>query len=66
MAQNADGAIIFWDGESKGSKNMIKNAVKYNLPFMVFSYKGELLQSCKSNVSDEKEPLEPLQQGLKF
>ncbi len=63
MAKNADGAIIFWDGKSPGSKNMIKNALKYNLPFMVFSYKGELLQTNRPDIANE-EPLEPVQQGL--
>ena len=31
MAENADACIVFWDGQSKGSKHMIDMAEKYNL-----------------------------------
>lgn len=31
MAQNADTLIAFWDGESRGTKNMIDVAKKYGL-----------------------------------
>jgi len=35
MAQYADGTIIFWDGESKGSKHMVDLAIKYGLDLWV-------------------------------
>lgn len=31
MARYADALIVVWDGESKGTKNMIKEAKKYGL-----------------------------------
>jgi hypothetical protein len=31
MAKNADGCVVFWDGKSKGTKNMIDVAKRYNL-----------------------------------
>lgn len=42
MAKNADACIVFWDGESKGTKNMIDNAKKQNLKLFVIYYKDEL------------------------
>lgn len=38
MAEYADALIIFWDGASKGSKNMIKQAEKHNLLINVVRY----------------------------
>lgn len=35
MAKNADALVAFWDGESKGTKNMIAIAQKYNLKIRV-------------------------------
>lgn len=37
MAKHADACIVFWDGKSKGTKNMINNAEKYKLPLIVVS-----------------------------
>ena len=31
MAKYADALIVFWDGKSTGSKNMIESAMKYKL-----------------------------------
>lgn len=31
MAQYADGLVLFWDGNSRGSKNMLENAKKEGL-----------------------------------
>lgn len=31
MAKEADALILVWDGSSRGSKNMLENAKKYNL-----------------------------------
>lgn len=38
MAKNADAAVVFWDGKSTGSKNMIDNAKKYGLELKVINY----------------------------
>lgn len=38
MAKYADGALVFWDGKSRGSQNMISQAKKYNLKLKVFNY----------------------------
>ena len=35
MAQVADAVLVFWDGKSKGTKNMIENAKKANKPCTV-------------------------------
>lgn len=43
MADYAHGLIAFWDGESKGTKNMIKNAQNNNLKVFVFNYKDKSL-----------------------
>jgi len=38
MAKIASHAIIFWDGKSSGSGNMIENTLKYNLTTRVIRY----------------------------
>jgi hypothetical protein len=38
MAQVADALIAFWDGESRGTKNMIEEAEKRGLRVKVFRY----------------------------
>lgn len=38
MAEYADAAIIFWDGKSKGTKNMIYWADKLNLITSIINY----------------------------
>lgn len=38
MAQNADALIAFWDGKSRGTKNMIETAQKYKLDVRVKRY----------------------------
>jgi len=38
MADYADALICFWDGKSKGSKNMIETAYKYKLKIKVVLY----------------------------
>jgi hypothetical protein len=42
MAEYADTCIVFWDGKSKGSKNMIQEALKQNLKLFVFTYEVHL------------------------
>jgi hypothetical protein len=37
MAQNADAVIVFWDGKSPGTKNMIQNAKAEGLPCTVIN-----------------------------
>jgi hypothetical protein len=43
MADNADAVIVIWDGESPGSRNMIKQAKKRNLLLFEYVYKEEEL-----------------------
>jgi len=38
MAQNADALVAFWDGVSRGTKNMIETAQKYKLLVRVKRY----------------------------
>lgn len=38
MAKNATHCIVFWDGKSRGTKNMIENAQKYKLVLKIIHY----------------------------
>lgn len=38
MAEYADACVVFWDGESKGSKHMIDIATSLNLPLRIIKY----------------------------
>ena len=38
MAQEANACIVFWDGESLGTANMIESARKNNLPIKIVKY----------------------------
>lgn len=38
MAQNADALVAFWDGESRGTKNMIDLAKRYGLKVRIKRY----------------------------
>lgn len=38
MARNADALVVFWDGESHGTKNMIETAERYNLAVRIKKY----------------------------
>lgn len=38
MAKNADALVAFWDGTSKGTKNMIQLAKRYDLKIRVQKY----------------------------
>jgi ABC-type enterochelin transport system substrate-binding protein len=38
MAKYADALIIFWDGKSTGSKNMIESAMKHKLKIKFYTY----------------------------
>jgi hypothetical protein len=37
MAKVADGVLVFWDGKSRGTKNMIENAKKANKPYVIIT-----------------------------
>tara|TARA_B100001778_G_scaffold334668_1_gene347044 strand:- start:3310 stop:3681 length:372 start_codon:yes stop_codon:yes gene_type:complete len=41
MADNADALIAFWDGESRGTKNMIETAKTKGLKVYVHKYRQE-------------------------
>lgn len=38
MAMYADALIVFWDGKSRGSKNMIETAKEFGIPVRVCKY----------------------------
>jgi len=38
MAQVADAVVVFWDGKSRGTKNMIDNAKKYDRPCLIINF----------------------------
>lgn len=38
MAKVADACVVFWDGQSRGSKHMIDIAQKYNLKIRILRY----------------------------
>lgn len=38
MANYADACVVFWDGESKGTKHMIDLAEKHNLKLRIIKY----------------------------
>ena len=44
MAEAADMLIAFWDGSSRGTKNMIGQMQKQGKPCNVFNYNGEFVQ----------------------
>lgn len=41
MAKFADVLVAFWDGESKGTRDMINRALKYNCEVHVYRYKAK-------------------------
>lgn len=42
MAKIADGAIVFWDGQSKGSVHMMNLAIRYKLDSWLVLENGEI------------------------
>lgn len=42
MGEYADAAIVFWDGQSKGTAHMIQTMKRLKKPCYVFDYNGEL------------------------
>ena len=51
MAEYADALIAFWDGKSKGTKNMIEEAEKRNLKVVVYNY--EITKEDDDNEEDK-------------
>jgi hypothetical protein len=49
MAEYADALIAFWDGKSKGTKNMIEEAQKRNLQVAIYYYNQEKEEDGKKN-----------------
>lgn len=47
MAEIADLVIAFWDLESRGTKSMIKEALRLNKKLLVFDYSGTLIEPEK-------------------
>ena len=45
MARNADALIAFWDGQSRGTENMIAEAKANGLLIRIIKYKKDTLQS---------------------
>ena len=40
MAEYADACVVFWDGQSKGSANMVKVALELKLPLVIVNYQS--------------------------
>lgn len=49
MAELADALVLFWDGESKGSKNMLANALKQRLDIVIIHYDKKTQLSTLTN-----------------
>lgn len=47
MAQNADALVAFWDGKSRGTKNMIEFAKQYKLLIRIKTYQPKARQVFK-------------------
>ena len=41
MAKAADYVVCFWDGKSRGTRDMISKAIRFNKPLWVFHYEGD-------------------------
>lgn len=55
MAACADFLIAFWDGKSRGTQNMMMNAVKKNIPCIVVTYNTS--DTLNSNIKKRIEML---------
>ena len=47
MAQIATHCIVFWDGKSRGTKNMIDVAIKYNLTVKIVHFENPIHEITK-------------------
>ena len=54
IIDNADVAIVFWDGISKGTKNAIDLILSKKIPYTIIMFKDELLDSDKEDIEIEK------------
>lgn len=45
MAEYSDALVAFWDGESRGTSNMIQEALKHGLEVHVFPYRTKEVES---------------------
>lgn len=48
MSRYADRLVAFWDGKSRGTKNMIELMLRSGKPVDVFNYKGEPYEDISS------------------
>lgn len=53
MAKNADCVIVLWDGESSGAGHMIRMALKYELPLLVYEYKRNKIDCINCEIFGE-------------
>ena len=46
--------VVFWDGKSRGTKNMIDTAIQHKLPVQIFSYDDttDIITEYIGNISD--------------
>ena len=44
MGDYADCAIIFWDGQSHGTKHMIETMKRLKKPYCIYNYDGNLIE----------------------
>lgn len=54
IIDNADVAIVFWDGISKGTKNAIDLILSKKIPYTIIMFKEESLDSDKEDVEIEQ------------
>lgn len=54
MAELADATIVFWDGSSAGTENMISNTLNFNKKLLVVYYNPQTLEIMKC--VDESNP----------
>lgn len=56
MAENADALVAFWDGKSRGTKNMIDIALKFELSVRVILYNQEEQHGVQNEEATGKKP----------
>ena len=50
MGEAGDALIAFWDGQSKGTMNMIKTMKLLKKPYWIYDYQGKLVGGGNNNV----------------
>lgn len=53
MGDYADSAIIFWDGKSKGTKNMISYMKKKKKPYIVIMIEESIIEELTKNENEK-------------